>query len=381
MSIRRVCKDAVNHAVGSGYLIRSYVSASRSEIRPYSCHALGGRPSTSRISSRTQPRRMLATRQDNPFDDSPSLHDSPESLATSEYNHSAPQDEEHLSSGVGVKDEANETISAESLGSNLKSDLPWYLQPDIADSLPSQSPLLERQKLPDLPVSPPPILETLLSHVSLELGMDDLSLLDLRTLDPPAALGSNLIMILGTARSEKHLHVSADRLCRWLRTDHQLRPFADGLLGRNELKLKQKRKAKRSRLLSSVGAKATGAGDMDDGIRTGWVCVNIGEVEGGVLPHMNEVSDGFVGFRSEVKGCRIVVQMMTEEKRGLLDLETLWTGMLNRSGGEAERAEEKGETLHAAKLDRRHANASPFPEAQTTTITTNSQMGTAEAQA
>lgn len=193
--------------------------------------------------------------------------------------------------------------------------------------------------------------------------MDDLSLLDLRGLDPPAALGANLLMIIGTARSEKHLHVAADRLCRWLRTEHQLSPFADGLLGRKELKLRMKRKAKRAKLVSSVGAKTTGGGNVDDGIRTGWVCVNVGQVEGGILAGHKESEEGFVGFRTQETGCNIVVQMMTDEKRGTLDLESLWVGIMNRSGlGSAD--EVKAVAKKAVASDRPADFSNPFPEAR-----------------
>lgn len=222
--------------------------------------------------------------------------------------------------------------------------VPWYLQvnPPIAQH---DHPLLERQRLPDLPINPPALLQPILDHVSVELGLDHLSLLDLRTLDPPPALGANLIMVVGTARSEKHLHVSADRLCRWLRSTHRLSPFADGLLGRNELKLKMRRKAKRSRLLSAVGAKETSAGELDDGIRTGWVCVNVGKVEGGLLPEQQDLAarevKGFVGFGAQSDGSRIVVQMMTEEKRGQIDLETLWNGILRRAKKAKDEAQEE----------------------------------------
>lgn len=207
--------------------------------------------------------------------------------------------------------------------------VPWYLQVDTPTPQ-QEHPFAERQRLPELPESPPALLQPVLEHVSVELGLDHLSLIDLRELDPPPALGANLIMIIGTARSEKHLHVSADRLCRWLRTEHRLSPYADGLLGRNELKLKLRRKAKRTRLLSAVGAKETASQDIDDGIRTGWVCVNVGRVEGGELKQV-EQSDDIVGFGSQSSGSRIVVQMMTEEKRGQIDLETLWGGILRRS--------------------------------------------------
>lgn len=222
--------------------------------------------------------------------------------------------------------------------------VPWYLQ--VNSPIPEQERVLsERQRLPDLPPHSPPLLQPILEHVSVDLGLDDLSLLDLRALDPPPALGANLLMIIGTARSEKHLHVSADRLCRWLRSSHGISPFADGLLGRNELKLKLRRKAKRSRLLSGVGAKETASTDIDDGIRTGWVCVNVGKVEGGVLPHDRHLAEtkieNFVGFGSQSTACNIVVQMMTDEKRGQIDLETLWNGILRRS--KKSQAEQKGE--------------------------------------
>ncbi|KAK5121765.1 hypothetical protein LTR85_004640 [Meristemomyces frigidus] len=214
--------------------------------------------------------------------------------------------------------------------------VPWYLRVRPQPEEQTESPMAARQRLPDLPDHPPPLLQPILEHVSVQLGMDDLSLLDLRNLDPPPALGSNLIMIVGTARSEKHLHVSADRLCRWLRSEpYFLSPFADGLLGRNELKLKMRRKAKRSRLMAGVGSKSTGDGEIDEGIRTGWVCVNVGLVEGGELPEAaaerQQRADNIVGFGTQTGGSRIVVQMMTEEKRGEIDLEKLWTGILNRS--------------------------------------------------
>ncbi|KAK5117246.1 hypothetical protein LTR62_005863 [Meristemomyces frigidus] len=218
-----------------------------------------------------------------------------------------------------------------------ESETPWYLQTTHQPTLPSQeNPMAARQRVPDLPEYPPPLLAPLLQNISLEQGMDDLTLLDLRALDPPPALGSNLIMILGTARSDKHLHVSADRLCRWLRTEHKnITPYADGLLGRNELKLKLKRRAKRTRLMNAVGAQRTAADedqDLEEGIRTGWVCVNVGRVEGGELPEQmqrkRERENSFVGFGKGEEGCSIVVQLMTEEKREEVGLERLWRGIL-----------------------------------------------------
>ena len=204
---------------------------------------------------------------------------------------------------------------------------PWYLQVETPQRLPN--PLLERQQLPPLPPDPPPLLGPILEHISIDLGLDDLALLDLREIDPPPALGAKLIMVIGTARGEKHLHVSADRFCRWLKVTHKLSPYADGLLGRGELKLKLRRKARRAKLLSNVGASETRP--VDDGIRTGWICVNVGTIEDGkdVVESYNE-SEGYVGFGSEATGAKVVIQMLTQEKREELDLEDLWGKVISR---------------------------------------------------
>jgi hypothetical protein len=221
--------------------------------------------------------------------------------------------------------------------------VPWYLQVEAPPGV--QQPLSERQQIPDLPESPPPILEPLLQQISVDLGLDSLSLLDLRKLDPPPALGANLLMIIATARSEKHLQVSADRLCRWLRSTYKLRPDADGLLGRNELKLKLRRKAKRAKLIGS--SDETG----DDGVRTGWVCIDVGVVDG-AEEETNAVSElkNFVGFGRRTDGVRIVVQMLTEKKREQIDLEKLWGGILERG------ARQEPETAERAIVDESSSN-------------------------
>jgi hypothetical protein len=150
-------------------------------------------------------------------------------------------------------------------------------------------------------------------------------------------------MLIGTARSEKHLHVSADRLCRWLRSTYKLRTDADGLLGRNELKLKLRRKSRRAKLLGSAADD-----NGDDGVRTGWVCVDVGVVEGSesVTDATPEPED-FVGFGRRTDGVRIVVQMLTEEKREEIELEKLWGGILKR--GSQPEVDDSGED-HSAKL-------------------------------
>ncbi|KAK3294470.1 uncharacterized protein B0H64DRAFT_375259 [Chaetomium fimeti] len=214
----------------------------------------------------------------------------------------------------------NDTPSSESSGS----DEPWYLQVE-----PPRHPTLvhEPSPLPDIPDDSPKIMEPLLKFVADELGLDDLSLLDLREMDPPPALGPNLMMLFGTSRSERHLHVSADRMVRWLR-GRGILAKADGLLGRNELKIKLRRLARKAKMLGNSGVMRGG----DDGISTGWVCVNLGIVGGSTQEvEMFDAEGRSTGFGVPQTGTSIVIQMLTESRRKDLDLEGLWGGMLQRS--------------------------------------------------
>ncbi|KAH8728632.1 hypothetical protein GQ44DRAFT_608694 [Phaeosphaeriaceae sp. PMI808] len=242
--------------------------------------------------------------------------------------------------------------------------VPWYLRQDSSARDQVQKPA----DIPDLPSNPPPLLNTILEYIAITAGLDDLQLLDLRHLDPPPALGPKLIMIIGTARSEKHLHVAADRFARWLRRDHGLKANAAGLLGRNELKIKLRRKAKRMRMLANVGG-AVPEGNIDDGIRTGWICCTLSKIEAH-LDDMHMPGDNvqeFVGFRDVKPGVNVVVQMFTEEKRAEIDLETLWGGVIRTHQRQLKIADDKlkemEEPITEAELGTSGAgSATPIPK-------------------
>lgn len=216
--------------------------------------------------------------------------------------------------------------------------IPWYLRQQSALREQAQKPI----EIPELPPNPPPFLKTILEYVSITAGLDDIELLDLRHLDPPPALGPKLIMIIATARSEKHLHVAADTFSRWLRREHGLKANAAGLLGRNELKIKLRRKAKRMRMMANVGG-AVQEGNIDDGIRTGWICCTLSKIEAHPDDtHMpGDDVEEFVGFRDVKPGVNVVVQMFTEEKRAETGLETLWGGVLKTHQRQNKAAEDK----------------------------------------
>lgn len=206
-------------------------------------------------------------------------------------------------------------------------DEPWYLQVEP----PSQPPVHEPAPLPAIPAGSPAVLEPVLKYVNEEMGLDDLELLDLRSFDPPPALGPNVIMLFGTARSERHLHVASGRLVRWLRYNYKVEANADGLIGAGELKTKLRRLRRKAKLLGSSNIATQGG---DDGITTGWICVNLGIVGGeGAEEARFDESGQMSGFGSTVMetGSTIVVQVMTEARRAELDLETLWKDSLERN--------------------------------------------------
>ncbi|KAK0715189.1 hypothetical protein B0H67DRAFT_580167 [Lasiosphaeris hirsuta] len=252
---------------------------------------------------------------------------------------------------IPEKDENGQPVETGANGS----DVPWYLEVEA----PRHPTLLtEPTPLPDVPEGSPKLMGPLVKFASDELGLDQLEMLDLRELDPPAGLGPNLIMLFGSARSERHLHVSADRLTRWLR-GYGVTAVADGLLGRNELKIKLRRKARKAKLLGTTGL-PRGA---DDGISTGWICINLGTI-GSSDVEMEILDEAGLptGFGVAQTGTTIVVQVMTEARRQELDLEKLWKGMLRRGlekkdapvriqGHKRERYNDEGKKQ---KRDRRH---------------------------
>ena len=262
------------------------------------------------------------------------------------------------SGGAAVEESSKDAKLAGDAPQREESALPWYLQDQ--DQEPTR-PILQSQDLPEIPSDAPEKLRPILERLSIEIGLDHLALIDLRHIEPPPALGSNLMMVIGTARSEKHLHVSADRFCRWLRTGYKLRPYADGLLGRNELKLKLRRKARRTKLMGGTSKPS----EEDDGIRSDWICVNVGPIEESKGTEQSLEQEGIIGFGGREDGTRLVVQMLTENKRADVDLESLWNGFVRRQGRRDERDAAKIAELAAefARIEVGHGASQSVPVA------------------
>ncbi|KAM0435876.1 hypothetical protein ACHAPT_002768 [Fusarium lateritium] len=214
-------------------------------------------------------------------------------------------------------------------------DVPWFLEVEPPRHPESQHAV----ELPKIPEDAPEILGPMMKYIFEDMGLDDISLLDLRDLDPPAALGPNLIMLFGTTRSERHLHISSGRLVRWLRKNHDISARADGLIGPGELRTKLRRLRKKAKLMGTNTAIIPGG---DNGISTGWVCVHFSSSGDSINEAASFDDSGrFSGFGAPQTGTTVVVQCMTEARRGELDLESLWKTVLKRNLQENKKA--KGE--------------------------------------
>ncbi|KAG6102819.1 hypothetical protein E4U30_000006 [Claviceps sp. LM220 group G6] len=219
-------------------------------------------------------------------------------------------------------DEVSEESSSAEQSTTPK---PWFLEVEA----PSHPPSLHTPKLPEAPAGSPALITPMIKYIFEDMGLDEIALLDLRDLDPPAALGPNLIMLLATARSERHLHVCSGRFVRWLGRNYKVNAKADGLIGAGELKTKLRRLRKKAKLM---GTNTMMVPDGDNGISTGWVCVNFSTSDGPADETASFDDSGRLsGFGTVSTDTTVVVQCMTESRRAQLDLITLWRGVLKRN--------------------------------------------------
>ncbi|RDA93940.1 hypothetical protein CP533_5016 [Ophiocordyceps camponoti-saundersi (nom. inval.)] len=234
------------------------------------------------------------------------------------------------------------------------SSKPWFLEVE-----PPTKPWKPHEvTLPQPPEDAPSLLTPMIKYIYEDMGLDDIALLDLRDLDPAASLGPRLMMVIATARSDRHLHVSSGRFVRWLRRNHAVSAKADGLIGSNLLRTKLRRLRKKAKLM---GTNPMILPEGDYGLSTDWICVSFSTGNSTGKAAMGEVaqydSSGNVsGFTTTHTGTTVAVQCLTEKRRNELDLESLWQEQLRESirrkrriNGEAKDQAEV-EALVSAKL-------------------------------
>ncbi|KAG7410686.1 hypothetical protein LZL87_002639 [Fusarium oxysporum] len=236
-------------------------------------------------------------------------------------------------------------------------DVPWFLEVEPPRHPENQHAV----QLPKIPEGAPEVLEPMVKYIFEDMGLDEISMLDMRDLDPPAALGPNLIMLFATARSERHLHISSGRFVRWLRKNHNISARADGLIGPGELRTKLRRLRKKAKLMGTNTAIIPGG---DNGISTGWVCVNFSSNSDNIDEAAKVDDSGrFSGFGAPQTGTTVVIQCMTESRRAELDLESLWQTVLKKSLRENKQA--RGEKINSPEeLDELLATKIQLPKSE-----------------
>jgi len=246
--------------------------------------------------------------------------------------------EKESSSPVPPSDALNSELEATEEAEDPE-DVPWFLEVEPPRHPENQHAV----QLPKIPEGAPEVLEPMVKYIFEDMGLDEISMLDMRDLDPPAALGPNLIMLFATARSERHLHISSGRFVRWLRKNHNISARADGLIGPGELRTKLRRLRKKAKLMGTNTAIIPGG---DNGISTGWVCVNFSS-NSDSIDEAAKVDDSgrFSGFGAPQTGTTVVIQCMTESRRAELDLESLWQTVLKKSLRENKQA--RGEKINS----------------------------------
>ncbi|KAJ6259328.1 hypothetical protein Dda_6228 [Drechslerella dactyloides] len=204
-------------------------------------------------------------------------------------------------------------------------DTPWYLQSPLQPA-PRRfiSPLIEQ--IPPLPPNLPETLEPLLDYLLKDLSLSKLKIMDLRGLDPVPALGPNVLMILATARSERHMHIAADKCCRFMRGMLDGADiYADGLMGTGEMKLRERRERRKGKRRTA---------EDEEALRVGWICINSGQ--------------------------GLVVQVLTGWKREELNLEGLWSRKINTSQKRKLRDQLAAEGLSVDEIKARVAAELPY---------------------
>ncbi|PFH60432.1 hypothetical protein XA68_10946 [Ophiocordyceps unilateralis] len=259
----------------------------------------------------------------------------------------SPQEDEEASFEDKEASASESEATAEDTEATAENDQanskPWFLEVEP----PSKAWKPHEASLPKPPADAPSLLAPMIQYVYEDMGLDDLALLDLRDLDPSPSLGPSLMMVIATARSGRHLHVSAGRFVRWLRRNYGVRAKGDGLIGSALLRTKLRRLRKKAKLM---GTNSMVVPQGDYGLTTDWVCVTFSTGNGAMaeVEHYDQ-SGRLSGFGRAHSGTTVAVQCLTEQRRNELDLESLWQEQLRSSIKRSRRIQ--GEASNAAEIE------------------------------
>ncbi|KAK9450302.1 uncharacterized protein V1518DRAFT_371663 [Limtongia smithiae] len=183
---------------------------------------------------------------------------------------------------------------------DVTDDTPWY-QRAARSSNPHTDSGFGSSIIPDLPTQPPMQLAALVQYLVVDLRLSDVSIVDLRGRE--TIHGRNTIMLIASARSERHVGHSAEMLSGYLRRTFgvtNMMRVLNSEQSKSRTRVYERRfKKKLSRYAGDVTAYEQ--------------ALNAGVARGPT----------WMIFDTQVGG--IIVHLVTGEKRWQLDLEGLWS--------------------------------------------------------
>lgn len=187
----------------------------------------------------------------------------------------------------------NELVSENQSSAQLGDDIsvPWYLRQEVTSNLLDGKDI----KIPDIPADSPPHLSEFLDLLAKDLGIDELLIFDIKSLDDSHEFKLNRndldYIIIGTGKSERHIYKAASELRTHIKHQYGVIPSIQGMVSSAKTPAMRRRLLRRAR-------KGPSATDNDYGFSANsWIlCLHDG----------------------------VEVHMLTERRRSELNLELIW---------------------------------------------------------
>lgn len=192
--------------------------------------------------------------------------------------------------------------------------IPWYVEYN-RQSLQDKyaAPRRETAPLPKLPADAPASLLPILTHLSEDVGLVDLAVLDLRhDQNDPWGYGGVVCVLATAPRAERQLQRAVDAIKHFLRATLRLSPRVEGLDSLYDTKVKRRRRKKMQG--------RTNLQRFEAEERLKWIFIDCGASV--ATPAASTTSGGGGGK----DGARILLQLFTPDGREEYDLEDVYAG-------------------------------------------------------
>lgn len=191
-------------------------------------------------------------------------------------------------------EESQNTPTSSSQVESSSSSVPWYLR-DTNEDLDQQNPSL-KEPIPELPSNPSDSLGPLVEFLVRDLGLVDVSFLDLRDREPVTIFGPDAIMVVATGKNDRHIGKATQELLTWIKHNYGIVPYKEGVHTAGFIKVQKRRQKKKSKKLALADDSYE---SLESRFTSNWVTM-------------------------DTKLDSLIVHLFTEDKRKQIDLEYVW---------------------------------------------------------